>query len=834
MYLRFIKPNAFPNHHVHIHYQNNIIKNTKYHITKYLFSVSARIHEASITETESKGVQTINSENVSINPKKLRKKLKRKHKFDQIKHLKMLREIKKYGLNYHGIDTTKDFASNTALIDDLENKEIENESEITDDDLYFDALKKKNLYNEDYTDIDIENIRSETYKMEQYYHGDEHTKQTTYHIKDKPLQERIIDSTNQNEFGNTFNTLGICKELCNALEYKNINTPTEIQTKVIPYLLNKMDLIKDLNININDKNKKKHIVELTIFGCRTGTGKTFAYLLPIIEAIKRDIQVLNIPLRINRPRAVIMAPTRELCQQIRNVIREISPFIGISSCVLVAGVSTKNQLKKLKTGIDIVVGTPKRIKEHIDISSGIKSHSQNFFSLVDTKYVVLDEGDVLLNEGFWENEVNDILSRIGCFKASEVEIKKNPKVIGGIQKVNKISKYSKRIQIIISSATMTKKDINKFCDYLGIPQGIKLLNTDSLHCILPAMNMYFWDVSSEEIDKLQTLKLILRQEQIIYNNILKENYNKNLDSKLLEKQISKPKYIGLNSSYVPQQTIIFCRTKQCAAAVSHFLDENNYNNILYFGVHSPFDRKDKFKSFLTSESSILVATDVAMRGLDISNVSHVILYDFPHSTRAFIHRVGRTGRINTISEYDNNICKITALIDKFDTFIAAAILTNMNEGKTIIDLNLNKRNYKSYPHLKLKTAASNLITNNLKLIPFEPMPIKLLNKNEIFEKQKAIKMGKFYKKYQKKILKNVSVDKPRLWWYSKKIGKTRVPFYNIRKKIVRKLLREQDEDERRKLLLKYTTERKVLIGGYSNSRNRRRMKKPGKFDDEGI
>ncbi len=72
----------------------------------------------------------------------------------------------------------------------------------------------------------------------------------------------------------------------------------------------------------------------------------------------------------------------------------------------------------MKTGIDIVVGTPKRIKQHIDISSGIKSHSQNFFSLVDTKYVVLDEGDVLLNEGFWENEVNDILSRyvflIGC------------------------------------------------------------------------------------------------------------------------------------------------------------------------------------------------------------------------------------------------------------------------------------------------------------------------------------------------------------------------------------------------------------------------------------
>ena len=153
----------------------------------------------------------------------------------------------------------------------------------------------------------------------------------------------------------------------------------------------------------------------------------------------------------------------------------------------------------------------------------------------------------------------------------------------------------------------------------------------------------------------------------------------------------------LNSNYVPQQTIIFCRTKQCAAAVSNYLDENNYNNVLFFGVHSPFDRKDKYSSFINGESSILVAIDVAMRGLDISNVSRVILYDFPHSLRAFIHRVGRTGRINTISQYDHNQCKISALIDKYDSFIALAILTAMNEGKSIVDLVINKRKYKAYP-----------------------------------------------------------------------------------------------------------------------------------------
>merc|ERR1712176_228968 len=214
-------------------------------------------------------------------------------------------------------------------------------------------------------------------------------------------------------------------------------------------------------------------------------------------------------------------------------------------------------------------------------------------------------------------------------------------------------------------------------------------------------------------------------------------------------------------------------------AVSHYLDENNFANILYFGVHSPFDRKDKYESFVKSECSILVSTDVAMRGLDISNVCHVILYDFPHSTRAFIHRVGRTGRINTKSEYEDENCKITALIDKHDSFIAAAILSAMNEGKSVIDLTLNKRIYKAYPHQKLKTAASHLKHNNAKLVPFEPMPIRLLTPKEIEEKKKAKKQGKFYKKYKKKIDKK-EIATPRLWWYSDRIAKTRTPFFNIK------------------------------------------------------
>merc|ERR1712228_443641 len=358
-----------------------------------------------------------------------------------------------------------------------------------------------------------------------------------------------------------------------------------------------------------------------------------------------------------------------------------------------------------------------------------------------------------------------------------------------------------------------------------------MINGESLHCILPAMNMFFWSVEDAKIDKLQTLKTVLRNEQILYNARLKEEYVGNFDESLLKKQINKPKFIQSHSNYVPQQTIIFCRTKQCAAAVSHFLDENNYANVLYFGVHSPFDRKDKYESFLNAESSILVATDVAMRGLDISNVSHVILYDFPHSPRAFIHRVGRTGRINTVSGYEDNQCKITALIDKYDTFIAAAMLSAMNEGKSVIDLTLNRRIYKAYPHQKLKTAASNLKSYNSKLVPFEPMPIRLLSPQEIEEKKREKRQGKFYKKYKKKLSKK-EIDQPRLWWYSERVGKTRTPFFNIKKKIVRKLVKQKDEDERRKLLLKFTTERRELPGGWANTRNNRRMKRPKLYEDK--
>ena len=131
------------------------------------------------------------------------------------------------------------------------------------------------------------------------------------------------------------------------------------------------------------------------------------------------------------------------------------------------------------------------------------------------------------------------MSRIGCFKASQVELKSNRKVKGGISKINKVTKYSKPIQLIISSATMTQTDINKFCDYLGFNPGIKMINTESLHCILPVINMYFWSVEDPKLDKLQTLKAVLRQEQIIYNKKLRDKYAENLDENLLIKKLKK-------------------------------------------------------------------------------------------------------------------------------------------------------------------------------------------------------------------------------------------------------------------------------------------------------
>ena len=303
-----------------------------------------------------------------MDPKKVRKKAKRKHKFDQLRRLKALRQIKKYGALYHGIDTTKDFKSEMTLVDDPENEEIESAPPITEDDLYFDGMKKRDLYHEDYTDVDVDDIRSETYRMEQYYHGDESTKQNEFHHGDHPDAESlgitVIDS-NVSEFGSNFGSLGIGRKLVNTLESKGICEPTDIQRKVIPHLLSKCGLVEDVNVesddNLKDSKSKqtaKHIVELTVFGERTGTGKTLGYLLPILEAIKRDTERHSIPLRMSRPRAIILAPTRELCEQIRAVICDLAPSVGVSSCVLTAGTSTRNQLKKLRTGVDIVVGTP--------------------------------------------------------------------------------------------------------------------------------------------------------------------------------------------------------------------------------------------------------------------------------------------------------------------------------------------------------------------------------------------------------------------------------------------------------------------------------------------
>ena len=622
-----------------------------------------------------------------------------------------------------------------------------------------------------------------------------------------------LEEEKESELG--FKTLGLSNDISDALKLLfNIHTPTPIQTKVIPELLWKTNVIKNKEW---DRNKfkvanKRDKVQLSVFGDQTGTGKTLAYLLPIIDAIKKDEVNENILLRVGRPRCVIIAPTIELCHQIRSVIKELGSIVGVSSCLFTPGESMLKQKKRFKNGVDIVVGTPKRIKEMLVMGEKNSGWNSDAFYLSDCRYIILDEIDVLLNEGFMDDELRYILTKC-CAIKSDHGINLDKLTVGSKgtpPKNNIFGKYYKKNfikrHVIGCSATISKKDIDKLCFELNIePKGIQLIRGDALHCVLPNMNLYFWD--SRKQDKLLSLRLVLRQDQI--------EYNQNLDKIFLDtnnENVLKNKYLKKSDeNKVPNQTIIFCRTKKSASAVGYYLEKYNFKHSMLFGVHSPVKRDESYTKFINGEASILVASDLAMRGLDISNVKHVILFDFPHNTKAFLHRIGRTNRINTIDKHNH---KVTALINKRDYFIAAAILTALNEGTEITNINNYKPKYRVVPHLMLRTAASNVTIVNKehkgshinKLKPFEHMAVKLLTfdekaklkHEERMERNMSRRKLKLYKKKKHKL------KHPRLWFYYGG-SHTRVPFFGIKKRILKRLVKMQSENDRKKLLAAYTT-----------------------------
>ncbi len=334
-----------------------------------------------------------------------------------------------------------------------------------------------------------------------------------------------------------FKNLGLSEKSLSALEKKGFEEPTEIQALTIPLLL------ENKNIDI-------------IAQAQTGTGKTAAFALPIIENINPDTPGVQ---------AIILAPTRELVIQICEEMNSLKNENKISIAPIYGGQSIEMQLRKLKKGITVVVGTPGRILDHI---------RRKTLKLGGIKYFILDEADEMLNMGF----------------------------IDDIEKILDHTNDNKRV--LLFSATMPNS-IKKLAEkYMKNYEHIKT-KTDLTTNLT---DQIYFEVTRPE--KFEALSRIIDIE---------------------------PNFYG----------IIFCRTRGDVDEIASKLMDRGYMADGLHGDISQGQREKILGKFRRKTLSVLVATDVAARGIDVKDISHVINYSIPQDPEAYIHRIGRTGRAGT-------------------------------------------------------------------------------------------------------------------------------------------------------------------------------------------
>lgn len=331
-----------------------------------------------------------------------------------------------------------------------------------------------------------------------------------------------------------FYNLGLSEESLHAIKLKGFEEPTEIQRKIIPLILeNKSDLIGQ---------------------AQTGTGKTAAFALPIIEKLQTRVTTLQ---------ALIIVPTRELAIQVSEEFNSLRGHKNIHVAPIYGGQSYDTQLRRLKKGVDVVVGTPGRM---IDLLN------REVLSLTDVSYVVLDEADEMLNMGFID-DIEDILSRT------------NPER-----------------RTLLFSATMPDRIMKLAKKYMKKTEVVKAKNAGQT---TELTDQVYFEVN--ESDKFDSLCRIIDTTIEFYG-------------------------------------IIFCRTKNDVDFVANRLNDRGFDCDGLHGDITQTQREKILARFKKKKTNVLVATDVAARGLDIDDLTHVINYALPQDPESYLHRIGRTGR----------------------------------------------------------------------------------------------------------------------------------------------------------------------------------------------
>ncbi|MDO5721449.1 MAG: DEAD/DEAH box helicase [Actinomycetaceae bacterium] len=344
----------------------------------------------------------------------------------------------------------------------------------------------------------------------------------------------------------TFADFGVDPRLCQALAENGITHPFPIQALTLPVALGKRDIIGQ---------------------AKTGTGKTLGFGLPTLSHVVApddpQYQELASP---GKPQALVVLPTRELCKQVANDLREAAKYTSIRVCEIYGGAAFEPQIHALERGVEVVVGTPGRL---IDLMK------RRVLALDSVHTAVLDEADEMLDLGFLP-DVETLLSGVPSNRHT-----------------------------MLFSATMPGQVVALARRYMQQPTHIRAQDPDDEGATVASVKQVIY--RAHALNKVEVLARILQARGR-----------------------------GL--------TIIFARTKRTAASVAEELSDRGFATAALHGDLGQGAREQAMRAFRNGKVDVLVATDVAARGIDVEDVTHVINYQCPEDEKTYLHRIGRTGR----------------------------------------------------------------------------------------------------------------------------------------------------------------------------------------------
>ena len=368
-----------------------------------------------------------------------------------------------------------------------------------------------------------------------------------------------------------FSNLELSNSILRSLRDANFECCSPIQDQALPLALRDKDIAGQ---------------------AQTGTGKTAAFLLATFQRLINDESET-----IKNPRAIIIAPTRELAIQIHKDALLLSSHLDLKFALIYGGTDYKKQLLQIKANVDIVIGTPGRV---------IDFYKQKAFSLDNIQVMVLDEADRMFDMGF----IKDIRFLLRRMPAPE-----------------------KRLNMLFS-ATLSFKVTELAYEHMNNPIMIRI-ETEAVTS--KAINQFAFSPANEQ---------------------------------------KIPLLIGILNSHKPERCLIFVNTKRAAEQLSSYLGANGFNAATLSGDVPQEKRQRLLNNFQENKLPIMIATDVAARGLHIPDVSHVINYDLPQDVEDYVHRIGRTARFGASGEAISFVCEEYAYsMPDIETFIGEKIPT---------------------------------------------------------------------------------------------------------------------------------------------------------------